>query len=167
MPERAISASVVVRAKLRMTAERPPTMFPLPGRTQEYSTPISTESRNAVSSICTESSASARNSMRVHVLVGLALVPGLAGALHADVAVRVDESRGDHGELADEVAASFGGDPLDGVPLEEDVGVLHDLFARVQRLSENRFHVAEYSESRIFDQGMTVGYNGVHGRCQH
>lgn len=46
-----------------MIAERPPTMFPLPGRTHEYSTPISTESRNAVSSICTESRASARNNI--------------------------------------------------------------------------------------------------------
>ena len=62
MPARATSASVVSCAQLRMTADLPETMLPLPGRTQEYSTPISTESRKAVSSIWTESSASARKS---------------------------------------------------------------------------------------------------------
>ena len=125
-----------------MTADLPPTMLPLPGRTQEYRTPSSTESRNALSSICTESSASARNSSESMLLVGLALAPRLPGALHADVAVRIDERGGDHGELPEELALRLHGDALDDVSLEQEMDVPDDLVPRVEGLGEKGFHGA-------------------------
>ena len=60
------------------------------------------------------------------------------GALHADMAVSVYEGGRDDRELADELPAALRGHSLDGASLEQDVRVLHDLLASVQRLRENR-----------------------------
>jgi len=70
--------------------------------------------------------------------------------------VCVDESRCDNRELAHEVPDPVRRHSLDSTPFEEDVGMFHDLLARVQSLSEYRLHGGEYSESRLFDQGATV-----------
>ena len=54
------------------------------------------------------------------------------------MAVSVYEGGRDDRELADELPAALRGHSLDGASLEQDVRVLHDLLASVQRLRENR-----------------------------
>src|SRR5208337_1266809 len=122
-----------------MMAVRPPTILPLPGITQEYSTPSSTESRNALSSIWTESSASARN--KSESMCSFASPP-LPGAFHADVAVRIDERRCDHRELPEELALGLLADVLHQFSFEDKVDVPDYFVPGVQGLGENGFHAA-------------------------
>ena len=102
---------------------------------------------------------------RLHVLVGLSLGPRLPRPLHADVAVRVDEGRGDDGELAEELALGLHGGALHDVPLEHEMNVAHQFVARVEGLGEKGFHCAlsplrrEYSETPLFDQDGPLWYN--------